>query len=107
MNLSQEVLARTAEEAVRLTLTPVVLARIAEQAAKRTTEQLLLAIRSGEFAPSQWMNAKQCAAYMGISHHHLAKLREQRRGPPHRKHGKACVYERGEVDAYLHALPRR
>lgn len=73
------------------------LAQVAQDAALRAIGSLK---ESGYLEP-RWLNTRQAASYIGISHHHLSKLRERRHGPPYRKFGRTVIYDRLDLDAFM------
>lgn len=56
--------------------------------------------------PRRWLGTHEAADYVGISRHHLGKLRERRRGPPFRRFGRVVIYDVQELDAFMERLPR-
>lgn len=76
---------------------------VVKQTSMRVVQQL---VQDDALWP-RWMNSKVAAAYTGVSHHRLAKLRERRSGPPYLHFGRTVVYDRAELDQYMEELKQR
>ncbi|MFR0557228.1 hypothetical protein PSRA_1268 [Pseudoscardovia radai] len=53
-------------------------------------------------APSEWLTARQAAAYLGTTPHHLGVMRYEGRGPKwYKPTGRMIYYRRAEIDAWI------
>lgn len=52
---------------------------------------------------SPFLNTRQAAFYIGLSHRTLEKMRPKKRGPAYRKHGRHIRYHIDDLDAWSKA----
>lgn len=52
---------------------------------------------------SPFLNTKQAAFYIGLSHRTLEKMRPKNRGPAYRRHGGHILYHIDDLDAWSRA----
>jgi hypothetical protein len=52
---------------------------------------------------SPFLNTAQAAFYVGLARETLEKMRQQRRGPPYRRHGRYIRYHIADLDAWSEA----
>lgn len=62
------------------------------------SDSALRAARARKASP--FLSSKEAAFYLGLKAGTLAKMRMQKRGPTHRKHGRHIFYHIDDLDAW-------